>query len=44
MENIMYTSTYDSAIGSLLLAADDIGLVGLWLNSDRFYANLLANR
>lgn len=43
MENIMYTSTYDSAIGSLLLAADDIGLVGLWLNSDRFYANLLAN-
>ena len=44
MENIMYTSTYNSAIGSLLLAADDIGLVGLWLNSDRFYANLLANR
>lgn len=44
MENIMYTSTYDSAIGSLLLAADDIGLVGLWLNSDRFYTNLLANR
>ena len=43
MENIMYTSTYDSAIGSLLLAADDIGLVGLWLNGDRFYANLLAN-
>ena len=43
MENIMYTSTYDSIIGSLLLAADDIGLVGLWLNSDRFYANLLAN-
>ena len=40
----MYTSTYDSIIGSLLLAADDIGLAGLWLNSDRFYANLLANR
>lgn len=40
---MIYTNAYDSIIGSLLLAADDIGLVGLWLNSDRFYANLLAN-
>lgn len=40
---MIYTNAYDSMIGSLLLAADDIGLVGLWLNSDRFYANLLAN-
>jgi len=34
MENIMYTSTYDSIVGSLLLAADDIGLVGLWHPAD----------
>ena len=39
----MYTSTYDSMVGSLLLAADDIGLTGLWLNSARFYADLLTN-
>ena len=41
---MIYTSTYNSTVGSLLLAADDIGLIGLWLNSDRFHADLLVSR
>lgn len=33
-----YTAKYSSPIGELLIAADDIGLVGVWLESEKYYA------
>ena len=36
--NMQYTTTYQSPIGGILLAADDIGLTGLWFEGEKFYA------
>lgn len=33
-----YTTTYSSPIGDILLACDDIGLIGLWFKDQKHYA------
>lgn len=39
---MQYTTTYLSPLGKILLAADDIGLTGLWFDGEKFYAKNLA--
>lgn len=41
---MLYTSKYDSPLGSILLAADDLGLTGLWLENNRFFPNKLESQ
>ena len=36
---MQYTSRYASPLGSILLAADDIGLVVLWFEGQKYFAN-----
>ena len=38
---MVYTSTYKSEIGDILLAADEIGLTGLWFIGQKYFANTL---
>ncbi|MCI8646638.1 MAG: methylated-DNA--[protein]-cysteine S-methyltransferase [Firmicutes bacterium] len=40
---MQYTSAYDSPLGKILLAADDIGLVGLWFEGEKYYAEGLSS-
>lgn len=35
---MQYTSTYQSPVGEILLACDEIGLTGLWFEGEKFYA------
>lgn len=35
---MQYTSTYDSPVGEIFLAADEIGLIGLWFGGQKHYA------
>ncbi len=35
---MIYIQNYDSPVGRLLLAADEIGLTGLWLDGEKYYA------
>lgn len=35
---MQYTSHYQSPIGGILLAADDIGLTGLWFEGQKYFA------
>lgn len=35
---MQYTSAYQSPLGAILLAADDIGLTGLWFEGQKYYA------
>ena len=35
---MQYTTTYQSSVGEILLAADDIGLTGLWFEGGKYYA------
>lgn len=37
-----YTTTYTSPLGQILLAADEIGLTGLWFSGEKFYAQNLS--
>lgn len=39
-----YKSYYNSPIGNILLAADDKGLSGLWLDGSRFFADGLSDK
>lgn len=39
MQTISY---YNSPIGKILLASDEQGLIGLWLDTDRYYGDILA--
>lgn len=41
---MIYTSKYDSPLGSILLAADNLGLTGLWLENNRFFPGKLESR
>lgn len=41
---MLYTSKYDSPLGSILLAADEQGLTGLWLENNRFFPNKLESQ
>ena len=36
-----YTSSYQSPLGAILLAADDIGLTGLWFEGQKYFARCL---
>lgn len=38
---MQYTTTYQSPLGKLLLAADKTGLTGLWFEGEKFYADSL---
>lgn len=38
---MVYTSTYKSEIGDILLVADEIGLTGLWFMGQKYFANTL---
>ena len=35
---MQYTTTYQSPVGEILLAADEIGLTGLWFAGEKYYA------
>ena len=35
----MYIQYYDSPLGKMLLAADEIGLTGVWFENQKYYAN-----
>lgn len=39
--NRMYTLHYDSPLGGILLAADEVGLAGLWFEGEKYFANIL---
>lgn len=39
--NRIYTCTYKSKLGDILLAADEIGLIGLWFTGQKYFANTL---
>ena len=36
---MMYTLHYDSPLGGILLAADEIGLTGLWFDGEKYFAD-----
>ena len=38
---MIYTCTYLSPLGDVLLAADEIGLTGLWFEGQKYFANTL---
>ena len=38
---MVYTCTYKSPLGNMLLAADEIGLTGLWFEGQKYFANTL---
>lgn len=38
---MVYTSIYKSMLGDILLAADEIGLIGLWFEGQKYFANTL---
>ena len=41
MKNMVYTCTYKSKLGEILLAADEIGLTGLWFTGQKYFASTL---
>ena len=38
---MVYTCNYKSPLGDILLAADEIGVTGLWLEGQKYFANTL---
>ena len=42
--NRMYTLHYDSPLGGILLAADEVGLTGLWFDGEKYFADNLPAR
>ena len=38
---MVYTCVYKSPLGNMLLAADEIGLTGLWFEEQKYFANTL---
>lgn len=36
-----FITHYQSPLGGILLAADEIGLTGLWFNGEKYFANNL---
>ena len=36
-----FTQHYDSPLGGILLAADEIGLTGLWFDGEKYFADNL---
>lgn len=39
---MQYTTFYNSPLGRILLAADDIGITGLWFDGEKYYAHNLS--
>ncbi|MGI6212676.1 MAG: methylated-DNA--[protein]-cysteine S-methyltransferase [Anaerovoracaceae bacterium] len=39
---MQYTKHYDSPLGRILIAADDIGLTGLWFEGSKYFAEHLS--
>ena len=39
---MMFTAHYQSPLGEILLAADEVGLTGLWFDRAKYYAAGLA--
>ena len=35
------TCCYGSSLGDILLAADEVGLIGLWFEGQKYFANTL---
>lgn len=42
MKHMQFIHQYYSPLGNILLAADDIGLTGLWFDGQKYYAGNLA--
>jgi methylated-DNA-[protein]-cysteine S-methyltransferase len=40
---MLYTCKYESPLGDILLAADKIGLTGLWFEGEKYFANSLTD-
>lgn len=38
---MMYTMSYDSPLGEILLAADETGVTGLWFEGGKYFADVL---
>ena len=38
---MVYTCKYKSPLGNILLVADEIGLIGLWFEGQKYFANTL---
>ena len=38
---MQYISYYDSPLGKMLLAADEIGLTGVWFDAQKYFARCL---
>lgn len=38
---MIYTKKYSSPLGGILMAADDIGLIGVWFENQKYYADVL---
>ena len=41
---MIYTTDYMSSLGQILLAADEIGLVGVWLEGQKYFADFLKGK
>ena len=39
---VIYTTYYNSPLGKILLAADDEGLIGVWFEGQKYFANALS--
>ena len=40
---MMYTCNYQSPLGDILIAADEVGLTGLWFEGQKYFANTLSD-
>lgn len=38
---MQYTNTYESSLGNILIAADNLGLTGLWFENQKYFAQNL---
>lgn len=38
---MIYTTYYNSSLGKILLAADDDGIIGLWFENQKYYADVI---
>ncbi len=39
-----YTSTYNSPVGEILLAADETAVIGVWFKNEKYYARCLSEQ
>ena len=41
---MIYTCTYPSPLGNILLAADEVGITGLWFEGQKYFGNTLPDK